>query len=134
MSFKKIENDKISYIILPYNNYINDDIDINNSILKLKKKSKVYYEIIVGYFINELIIINEEHNLFKNMFESFINKNFNNNNSFIIFEKTHLSIIEDIFSILIPHDLYKITATDLYEYTDDNIITYLQYVIECDTD
>jgi prephenate dehydratase len=52
MSFKKIENDKISYIILPYNNSINNDIDINNAILKLKKKSNVYYEIIVGYYIN----------------------------------------------------------------------------------
>ena len=132
MSFKKIENDKISYIILPYNNSINNDIDINNAILKLKKKSNVYYEIIVGYYINELIIINEEHNKFKNMFDIFLNNNFNNNNSFIICEKTHMIIIEDIFNILIPHDLYKITATDLYEYTDDNTIIYLQYVVECD--
>ena len=134
MSFKKIENNKISYIILPYNNSINDDIDINNAILKLKKKSNVYYEIIVGYYINELVIINEEHQKFKNMFDTFINNNFNNKSSFIIYEKTHLSIIEDIFTILIPHDLYKITAIDLYEYTDDNNTVYLQYVIECDTD
>jgi hypothetical protein len=66
------------------------------------------------------------------MFDIFLNNNFNNNNSFIICEKTHMIIIEDIFNILIPHDLYKITATDLYEYTDDNTIIYLQYVVECD--
>jgi hypothetical protein len=120
------------------------------------------HEMIIGVYYDKLYILEDKHKANSDMFLQFakdmrkykeseygkISKGSEESEEsedseddkkrslcFIIFEKTHKSIIEKLFDAILPSDLYLITDYDIYEYTDKTgKIKFLQYVSDCDAD